>query len=209
MKNLKLNKKFIISPNIFIVFILFLIVISTNLINKSIKDNKTINNDINNKDSISNNVASINSKNNNETTSEDINLLYNNPNDEYLVLVNKEHSLEENYEPNDLVIPNIPLQTIKNKNLILYCVNLNLQNKKDIIDYNFEDEEIKDKIKFFFLDGSINYDNLTRIDKIKFKKSLKKNRAFNVVKLEKNINVDRSDKHTIKPIINYVLEKTY
>ncbi len=100
-------------------------------------------------------------------------------------------------------------KTIKNKNLILYCVNLNLQNKKDIIDYNFEDEEIKDKIKFFFLDGSINYDNLTRIDKIKFKKSLKKNRAFNVVKLEKNINVDRSDKHTIKPIINYVLEKTY
>ena len=99
--------------------------------------------------------------------------------------------------------------TIKNKNLILYCVNLNLQNKKDIIDYNFEDEEIKDKIKFFFLDGSINYDNLTRIDKIKFKKSLKKNRAFNVVKLEKNIIVDRSDKHTIKPIINYVLEKTY
>ena len=77
MKNLKSNKKFIISPNIFIVFILFLIVISTNLINKSIKDNKTINNDINNKDSISNNVASINSKNNNETTSEDINLLYN------------------------------------------------------------------------------------------------------------------------------------
>ena len=100
-------------------------------------------------------------------------------------------------------------KTIKNKNLILYCVNLNLQNKKDIIDYNFENEEVKNKIKFFFLDGSINYDNLTRIDKIKLKKSLKKNRAFNVVKLEKNINVDRSDKHTIKPIINYVLEKTY
>ena len=101
------------------------------------------------------------------------------------------------------------MKTIKNKNLILYCVNLNLQNKKDIIDYNFENEEVKNKIKFFFLDGSINYDNLTRIDKIKLKKSLKKNRAFNVVKLEKNINVDRSDKHTIKPIINYVLEKTY
>ena len=100
-------------------------------------------------------------------------------------------------------------KTIKNKNLILYCVNLNLQNKKDIIDYNFENEEVKNKIKFFFLDGSINYDNLNRIDKIKFKKSLKKNRAFNVVKLEKNINIDRSAKHTIKPIINYVLEKTY
>ena len=100
-------------------------------------------------------------------------------------------------------------KTIKNKNLILYCVNLNLQNKKDIIDYNFENEEVKNKIKFFFLDGSINYDNLTRIDKIKLKKSLKKNRAFNVVKLEKNINVDRSDNNTIKPIINYVLEKTY
>ena len=73
-------------------------------------------------------------------------------------------------------------KTIKNKNLILYCVNLNLQNKKDIIDYNFENEEVKNKIKFFFLDGSINYDNLTRIDKIKLKKSLKKNRAFNVVR---------------------------
>ena len=113
----------------------------------------------------------------------------------------------------DRMIPDISgdeiCKTIKNKNLILYCVNLNLQNKKDIIDYNFENEEVKNKIKFFFLDGSINYDNLTRIDKIKLKKSLKKNRAFNVVKLEKNINVDRSDKHTIKPIINYVLEKTY
>ena len=129
MKNLKSNKKFIISPNIFIVFILFLIVISTNLINISIKDNKTINNDINNKDSISNNVASINSKNNNETTSEDINLLYNNPNDEYLVLVNKEHSLEENYEPNDLVIPNIPLQTSSDMTAhVRYQVAVELEN---------------------------------------------------------------------------------
>ena len=39
-------------------------------------------------------------------------------------------------------------------------------------------EEVKNKIKFFFLDGSINYDNLTRIDKIKLKKSLKKNQKF-------------------------------
>ena len=129
MKNLKPNKKFIISPNIFIVSILFLIIILTNVINKSINDNKTIDNDINNKDSISNNVASINSKNSDETTSEDINLLYNNSNDEYLVLVNKEHSLEENYEPSDLVIPNIPLQTSSDMTAhVRYQVAVELEN---------------------------------------------------------------------------------
>ena len=111
MKNLKSNKKFIISPNIFIVFILFLIIIFTNVINKSNNSNNKISNDINTEDSISNNISGMNPKSNTETESEDMNLVYNNPNDEYLVLVNRKYSLEENYEPNDLVIPNIPLQT--------------------------------------------------------------------------------------------------
>ncbi|WP_455538393.1 flavodoxin domain-containing protein [Terrisporobacter sp.] len=96
---------------------------------------------------------------------------------------------------------------IKNKNLILYCVSLNLQNRKDIIDYNFEDKEIKDKIKFFFLGGSINYGKLTKVDKIRLKKGLKKRLSFDTVNLQKNISTDKSDKHAIKPIINYVLEK--
>ena len=112
MKNQKSNKKFIISLNIFIVFILLLIIIFALINNK----NKKINNDLNSKVSSTNNVSGVNSKNNVEvqSESEDMNLVYNNPNDEYLVLVNREHSLEENYEPDDLVIPNIPLQTSSN-----------------------------------------------------------------------------------------------
>lgn len=141
MKNLKSNKKFIILPNIFIVFILFLIIIFTNIINKSINDNKKINNDLNSKDSITNNVSGINSKNNaeSESESEDMNLVYNNPNDEYLLLVNREHSLEENYEPDDLVIPNIPLQTSSDMTAhVRYQVSVELENmfndaKKDHI----------------------------------------------------------------------------
>ena len=31
---------------------------------------------------------------------------------------------------------------------------------------------MKEKIKFFFLDGSINYDELNKIDKIRLKKSM-------------------------------------
>ena len=112
MKTLKSNKKFIISLNIFILFILLLIIIFALINNK----NKKINNDLSSKVSSTNNVSGVNSKNNVEvqSESEDMNLVYNNPNDEYLVLVNREHSLEENYEPDDLVIPNIPLQTSSN-----------------------------------------------------------------------------------------------
>lgn len=127
MKNLKSNKKFIISLNIFIVFILLLIIIFALINNK----NKKINNDLSSKVSSTNNVSGVNSKNNVEvqSESEDMNLVYNNPNDEYLVLVNREHSLEENYEPDDLVIPNIPLQTSSNMTAhVRYQVAVELEN---------------------------------------------------------------------------------
>lgn len=127
MKTLKSNKKFIISLNIFIVFILLLIIIFALINNK----NNKINNDLSSKASSTNNVSGVNSKNNVEvqSESEDMNLVYNNPNDEYLVLVNREHSLEENYEPDDLVIPNIPLQTSSNMTAhVRYQVAVELEN---------------------------------------------------------------------------------
>lgn len=128
MKTLKSNKKLIISLNIFIVFILLLIIIFSIINNK-----KKINSDLNSKVSSTNNVSGINSKNNvqaeSESKSEEINLVYNNPNDEYLVLVNKENSLEENYEPDDLVIPNIPLQTSSDMTAhVRYQVAVELEN---------------------------------------------------------------------------------
>ena len=100
-------------------------------------------------------------------------------------------------------------KTISNKNIVLFCVSLNLQKHKEIIEYNFVDNEMKNKIKFFFLDGSINYNELSKIDKFRLKKSLNKNLPKDLVSIEKNINIDRSNKHTIKPILDYVLEKTY
>ena len=68
---------------------------------------------------------------------------------------------------------------------------------------------MKEKIKFFFLDGSINYDELNKIDKIRLKKSMNKNLSKELVSLQKNMIIDRSDKHTIKPILDYVIKKTY
>ena len=100
-------------------------------------------------------------------------------------------------------------KSIKNKNIVLFCVSLNLQSHKQIIDYNFIDNEMKEKIKFFFLDGSINYDELNKIEKIRLKKSMNKNLSKELVSLQKNMIIDRSDKHTIKPILDYVIKKTY
>lgn len=100
-------------------------------------------------------------------------------------------------------------QAIKNKNIILFCVSMNLQNKEDIVEYNFEDEEIKKKIKFFFLQGCINYHDLSRVDKARLRKNVDKNSYFKITNLENNMIVDRSNKRTITPIINYVLHKTY
>lgn len=99
--------------------------------------------------------------------------------------------------------------TIRNKNIVLFCVGMNLQNKEDILKSNFKDEEIKNKIKFFFLQGCINFDYLSRIDKIKLKKYMNKNLPLEMENLEKNINIDRNYKHTIMPIIKYVIDRTY
>lgn len=98
---------------------------------------------------------------------------------------------------------------IKNKNIVLFCVSMNLQSREDIVEYNFEDEEMKKKIKFFFLQGCINLNDLSRIDKVKLKKSINKNQSFEMINLEKYMSIDRSNKHTIEPIINYVIDKTY
>lgn len=98
---------------------------------------------------------------------------------------------------------------IQNKNIILFCVGMNLQSKEYIVDYNFKDEEMKKKIKFFFLQGYIKFSDLSRLDKLKVKKYLNKNLSFEMVNLERNISMDRRNKHTITPIINYVLDKTY
>lgn len=98
---------------------------------------------------------------------------------------------------------------IKNKNIVLFCVSMNLQSKEDIVEYNFKNEDIKNKVKFFFLQGCINFNSLSIIDKVKIKKYINKNLSFEITNLEKNMNIDRSDKHTIAPIINYVLDKTY
>ena len=100
-------------------------------------------------------------------------------------------------------------KTIKNKNIILFCVNLGFQSKEEIIDYNFVDEDMKKKIKFFFLDGSIDYQKLNKIDKIKLNRLMKKNIPTELVGIEKNMILDKSNKHTIKPILDYIIEKTY
>ena len=100
-------------------------------------------------------------------------------------------------------------KTIENKNIILFCVNLGFQSKEEIIDYNFVDEDMKKKIKFFFLDGSIDYQKLNKIDKIKLNRLMKKNIPTELVGIEKNMILDKSNKHTIKPILDYIIEKTY
>ena len=33
-------------------------------------------------------------------------------------------------------------QILKNKNIVLFCVSMNIQSREDIVEYNFEDEEI-------------------------------------------------------------------
>lgn len=38
---------------------------------------------------------------------------------------------------------------IKNKNIVLFCVGMNFQSKEKIVEDNFNNEEIKNKIKFF------------------------------------------------------------
>lgn len=99
--------------------------------------------------------------------------------------------------------------TIKNKNIILFCVGMDLQSKDEIVEYNFKDEEIRKKVKLFFLQGCINFNDLSIIDAVKIKKYTNKNLLFEKAYLEKNTSIDKSDKNTIIPIVDYVLHKTY
>ena len=104
--------------------------------------------------------------------------------------------------------------TIKNKNIIIFCPNLCLQSDKEIIDYNFVEEEMKEKIKIFFLQGSIDYNELNYVDKLLFRRLLNKKRkenklSYEHINLEKNIDMDRSNKKSIEPILDYIMEKTF
>ena len=99
--------------------------------------------------------------------------------------------------------------TIQNKNIILFSTGLGLQSKEDIINNNFEDEEMINKIKFFFLEGSINFEDLSLIDKAKLKIYNITNNLLELKNLEQNINSDRNHKHTITPIVDYAIHKTY
>ena len=99
--------------------------------------------------------------------------------------------------------------TIQSKNIILFCTGLDLQSREDIINNNFEDKEMINKIKFFFLEGSINFDDLSIIDKAKLKIYNRTNYLLELKNLERSINIDRSYKHTITPIVDYAIHKTY
>lgn len=99
--------------------------------------------------------------------------------------------------------------TIKSKNIVLFCVSMNLQSEEEILEYNFAEEEIREKIKFYFLEGCINFDDLGIIDKVRIKKYMNKNLSIEIEKLEKPLRIDRSNKHTIEPIIKYIIDKTY
>ena len=104
--------------------------------------------------------------------------------------------------------------TIKNKNIIIFCPNLGLQSDEEIIDYNFVEEEMKEKIKIFFLQGSIDYNELNYVDKLLFRRLLNKKQkenklSYEHINLEKNIDMDRSNKKSIEPILDYIMKKTF
>lgn len=104
--------------------------------------------------------------------------------------------------------------TIKNKNIIIFCPNLGLQSNKEIIDYNFVEEEMKKKIKIFFLQGSFDYNELNYVDKLLFRRLLNKKQkenklSYEHINLEKNIDMDRSNKKSIEPILDYIMKKTF
>ncbi|WP_297136510.1 flavodoxin domain-containing protein [Terrisporobacter sp.] len=104
--------------------------------------------------------------------------------------------------------------TIKNKNIIIFCPNLGLQSHEEIIDYNFVEEEMKEKIKIFFLEGSINYNELSSVDKLLFRRLVNKKKkenklSYEHINLEKNIDMDRSNKKSIEPILDYIMKKTF
>ena len=102
-------------------------------------------------------------------------------------------------------------KSIKFKNLIVFCVGLNQQSRQEIFDYNFIDEEVKEKVKIFFLEGAMNYNELNKVDKVLIRRMLnnkKRNKLFNKDGLE-NLVIDKLDKKKIEPILEYIMNKTY
>ena len=64
---------------------------------------------------------------------------------------------------------------------------------------------MKEKVKIFFLDGSIDYNELNYLDKFLFRRLLNKKQkenklSYEHINLEKNIDMDRSNKKSIEPI---------
>lgn len=105
-------------------------------------------------------------------------------------------------------------KTIQNKNIIVFCVGLNLQSREEVMDYNFPEEEMKSKIKVYFLEGALNYKELNKIDKTHIKKLKNNNSAgskFLYKEYERNesINIDKTNKKNVQPILDYILKKTY
>ena len=70
-------------------------------------------------------------------------------------------------------------KSIKYKNIIIFCVGLNQQSREEIFDNNFVDEEVRKKIKIFFLQGAMNYEELNKVDKLMMKKMIKNNSKRN------------------------------
>ena len=73
---------------------------------------------------------------------------------------------------------------------------------------------MKEKIKIFFLQGSIDYNELNYVDKLLFRRLLNKKQkenklSYEHINLEKNIDMDRSNKKSIEPILDYIVKKTF
>ena len=105
-------------------------------------------------------------------------------------------------------------QSIKYKNIIIFCVGLNQQSREEIFDNNFVDEEVRKKIKIFFLQGAMNYEELNKVDKLMMKKMIKNNSKRNKFYIKDfsasdNLIIDKMNKKSIEPILNYILKKTY
>lgn len=105
-------------------------------------------------------------------------------------------------------------QSISNKNIVIFCVGLNLQSREEIMDYNFKDEDIKKKIKIFFLNGAINYNDLNKFDKVHIRKIVKNKNPrykniYNQLETTGIVKLDMMNKKSVDPILKYVKEKTF
>lgn len=107
-------------------------------------------------------------------------------------------------------------EKIKDKNVIVYAVGL-YDNNEDTInkikEVNFS-EEFSNKAKLFYLKGSIDYKNLSLVDKLLMqglKKSLER-KSDDLDKISKELlesfysKIDYTDKNLIYPLVEYVNE---